>query len=118
MEWRTGPQSCLCSLGWQLQGDDLRLFVDAGTNLGTSPELRGARSAHAWEAHHAWFDWARVDDVLHSTATAERPAEAGKLNHYAPSFVYRYKRLPWITVQQRVDLTQRLVTLEDAANQR
>lgn len=111
VEWKTSPQACGCSLGWQLQGGDFRLFVASTLNHGTSAELRESRSAHAWKAHREWFDWTRVDGVLGGAVTADLPREPRKLNPYAPDFVYRYKRLPSITVQQLVDVTERLADL-------
>lgn len=110
VEWSALFLRCGCRPGWQQQGRDFRLFVITSQDTGRGPDVRRRREAHVQAEHLDWFDWTRVDAILGTKQVAARP-EAGGFNAYAPDFVYRNKPAPDITVQQLIDVTERLADL-------
>lgn len=93
------------SIGWQLQGDALRLVLWLN-----SPELKGKgdtkkleRAMHAEERWLDWFDFGHAEDVLGPLLHA-RSFQAGEWNHFDPDFVYRWRRVdPATTSSQLID---------------
>lgn len=84
--------------GWQLQGDQFRLTIivpEGHPGHGRDQESRAAREEEA-ARHPGYFDFSAVP--VSGTATVSRYC------HYAPDSVYRYVRVPGITVEQAVQL--------------
>jgi hypothetical protein len=89
------------SVGWQLQGDQFRRAVvfSSDTYTGRTVESRDRREAWS-RAHPELFAFAG--------ALAELPQGRREFNHFAPSFVYRYVKVPGMTIGQLKDAAQRL----------
>lgn len=79
-------------LGWQLQGNQFRRAVVFGTDLeGRSVEARRRREVASRE-HPEFFSFPRGIGGV--------PAGRKEFNHFAPGFVYRYVKVPDLTVGQ------------------
>lgn len=79
-------------LGWQLQGNQFRRAVVFGPELeGRSAESRDAREAVSRE-HPEFFAF--------PAALGGTPAGRKEFNHFAPGFVYRYVKVPGLTIAQ------------------
>ena len=70
-------------------------------------DKRNDRSTFAWQ-HSAFFDFDPMCQVLGCGDGRCRPQRARPdpwgFNHFNPDFVYRYRRLPDVTVERFVDL--------------
>ncbi len=95
-EFTKGPDGLI--LGWQLQGDQFRLTIivpEGHPGRGRDRKSRAVREEEA-ARHTGYFDF--------STVPVAAAATAGRFCHYAPDSVYRYVRVPGITVEQAVQL--------------
>jgi hypothetical protein len=90
-------------LGWQLQGGQFRFALVLRSAAGRGPAAKTRREDVA--DRHAEF-FRRLQDLA---APALDPAVGpvrGRYNHYDPDFVYRYRRLRDVTVDELLDLTE------------
>jgi hypothetical protein len=95
-EFADGPDGL--RWGWQLQGDQFRLTIivpQRHPGHGRDRESRAAREQEA-ARHPGYFDF--------SAEAVSGRVTAGRYCHYAPDSVYRYVRMPGITVEQAVQL--------------
>jgi hypothetical protein len=90
------------SVGWQLQGDQLRLVAlvqDRGF-LGRGTELRARRASIVENEYLNWFDFHAAQETLGDLLIPKEWAP-GQWNHYHPNFVYRYRKIkPGTTTRQ------------------
>ncbi len=86
-------------LGWQLQAAQWRRFLMAPDLAGTGPEAKAARTAYA-DAHYG--DWFTFGPEQTHGPFPQGP-QAG-YNHYDPDFVYRYVKVPGLTVLELLDM--------------
>ncbi|WP_427015960.1 PD-(D/E)XK nuclease family protein [Pseudarthrobacter sp. P1] len=92
--------------GWQYQEGAFRLalILDNLTGKGAAAKARRAEFAASLPG---LFDFTVLDEVLDSAGTSSAPKDKGQpggaFNHFDPAFVYRYKKLPDLTVQQLID---------------
>lgn len=94
-------------VGWQAQGRQWRLAM-----ILTAPDVVG-RGSHAkraaFAAEHAdYFEFGPMYELLQCSEVSCMPVTARTpphgFNRYDPDFVYRYRLLPDVTVEQLVDL--------------
>lgn len=81
-------------VGWQLQGDQLRLAVlvrDDGL-AGRDAGLEARRAAAVEADHLDWFDFDALDKQFGDRLTP-KTWKPGRWNHYKPDFVYRYRKI-------------------------
>lgn len=94
-------------VGWQYQGGQWRLAMVLGTLSGRGPAAAARRAEYA-ARYERWFDFNTMYKVLGCTEADVMPKRARTppdgFNKYDPDFVYRYRRLPEVTVRQFVDL--------------
>ncbi|WP_454858972.1 hypothetical protein [Promicromonospora soli] len=90
------------SVGWQLQGDQLRLVAlvqDRGF-LGRSTEHRARRASIVENEYLNWFDFHAAQETL-GDLLIPKEWGPGQWNHYYPDFVYRYRKIkPGTTTRQ------------------
>ncbi len=94
------------AVGWQLQGEQFRLFMvlRAEGMSGRTLDHRHRRETFARESG-SWFNFEVLREITGIEAEA-RPAATGAglgFNKYDPDFVYRYLPSPGITVGQVID---------------
>jgi hypothetical protein len=82
--------------GWQVQGDQFRLAIRVKKD---DDKLRGVNAKAQREAfaerNEELFNFLNLDDTL-----GTRNKAVSKFCHYNPDFVYRYKKVPNLTVDQ------------------
>jgi hypothetical protein len=81
-------------VGWQLQGDDLRLVVlfrERGLS-GKGLDAKARRARRAEDHWTDWFDFGALPETVQLVLT-NVGTKPGKWNHYDPDFVYRYRRI-------------------------
>jgi hypothetical protein len=90
------------SVGWQVQGDQLRLVAlvqDRGF-LGRGTEHKARRASIVENEYLNWFDFHAAQETL-GDLLIPREWAAGQWNHYYPNFVYRYRKIkPGTTTRQ------------------
>ncbi|HEX8509974.1 MAG TPA: hypothetical protein VF635_10855, partial [Propionibacteriaceae bacterium] len=100
------PISTTRTVGWQLQGNQLRRCVLlSDTHLyGRGDEKAGARARVAAEEYPHWFDFRFAEHILGDRAKLPPGGTTG-WNHFAPSFVYQYRKLdPSVTTAELVQI--------------
>jgi PD-(D/E)XK nuclease superfamily protein len=104
--YRTGWPPPDGRVGWQLQGDQFRLTIVIRHLEGRTSELRRKRHEFA-EAHAHLFAFGLLDAALGTedqlVMPTDAPPEARGFCRFDPDFVYRYKKVPGITVGQLED---------------
>lgn len=85
-------------LGWQYQRGQWRVAVITEHHKGRGEELRDLREASVAARYALWFDFRAIPTLVERDISDVPPREAsGGFNHYAPDFVYRYRKLPALT---------------------
>ncbi len=88
--------------GWQLQGEEFRLAIvvpESHPGYGKSAQHWAARQEEA-HRHPDLFEFGPI-----TGADAEGPTRGGvRFGRFNPNFIYRYVRIPSITVGQAVEL--------------
>lgn len=108
-------------VGWQYQEGVLRLalILDHLKGTGQSAKLKRAEFALA---HPEFFSFDHLDEILGTTGVAISSSSKpeGPFGHFDPDFVYRYKKIAGLSVQQLIDLTvaqaRHVERLSNAAN--
>lgn len=97
IEW-FWPLNVESEAGWQVQDDQFRLAIRVNKNngqlIGKGKEKKAERAIFA-EKHKDFFDFSDIDDQLDTLATM-----ISEFRHFDPNFVYRYKKVPDLTVSQ------------------
>jgi hypothetical protein len=89
------------TVGWQLQGNNIRLFAVLPALAGKSSEDIAARVKWARE-NIRYFDFSVVDDILETQGVPEKPRSKGpevEFNRFNPDFVYRSKKVDSLSVR-------------------
>jgi len=84
--------------GWQLQGDQFRLALITPSLAGNAEKNISDRTEFG-KKHENVFDFSNLDAHL---GTAYLPVQPIKrtFGHYNPDFIYRYKKVPHLTLRQ------------------
>ena len=92
--------------GWQYQGGQFRLALVLPHLTGKGPAHKERRAAFA-RKYPEYFSTGHLDRILGSSNVAISANKQGKIdgvfNHFDPDFIYRYKKLPHLTVEQLAD---------------
>ncbi|MFC8943336.1 hypothetical protein ACFT1B_35195 [Streptomyces griseoincarnatus] len=103
------------SVGWQVQGDQLRLVAlvqDSGF-LGRGIEHKARRASIVENEYLNWFDFHAAQETL-GDLLIPREWAAGQWNHYYPNFVYRYRKIkPGTTTRQLATALARITSRTD-----
>lgn len=93
-------------LGWQYQHGQWRAAVITEQHKGRGEELRDMREASVAARYGSWFDFKAIPTLVEREVRDVPPREAsGGFNHYAPDFVYRYRKLPALTQDELLALS-------------
>ena len=93
-------------LGWQYQHSQWRVAVIAGSHVGRSSEVREQRHAYVARRYASWFDFDQIPDLIGRDTSSVPPTESkGGYNRYDPDFVYRYRQIPDLTLDEMVTLS-------------
>lgn len=104
------------SIGWQLQGDALRLvlWLNDIELEGKGPAKKLLRASHAEEHWLDWFDFDDVEDSL-GTLLGAKTFQPGDWNHFDPDFVYRWRKVDAETTSSHlIDALARLCRRTDS----
>lgn len=89
------------SIGWQLQGTQWRLAIKTAVHMGGSTELRDLRFQHADQNYEGWFDFSEIPTLIGKSISMNSTKEkSGSYTEYKPNFVYRYRNLPGLTLNE------------------
>lgn len=98
------------SIGWQLQGTQWRLAIKTAVHVGGTNELRDLRYAYADLVYQDWFDFSEIPELLGRTISVNSTKEKnGTYTGYKPNFVYRYRSLPGLTLNEMKVLSQHYI---------
>ncbi|OCG74770.1 PD-(D/E)XK nuclease family protein [Microbacterium sediminis] len=89
--------------GWQYQEGQFRLFVVTPHLAGRSDSDKRAREEFA-AAHPELFDFSPLREALAPLDDVVRPPD--RFGHFAPAFVYRYVKVPDLSVAQLIAATR------------
>lgn len=89
-------------IGWQLQASAWRRFLLVPEKL-LGAQAKAGRAAYAESKHPGWFDFSREQELGPFT----QMPKVG-FNHYDPDFVYRYLKVPGLTVAELLQLSLRI----------
>lgn len=107
--------------GWQYQEGVLRLALVLDHLNGKGQPAKSKRAEFA-RAHPEFFSFEHLDEILGTTGVAISPSSKseGPFGHFDPDFIYRYKKIAGLAVQQLIDLTvaqdRHLERLSNAVN--
>lgn len=91
------------SAGCQYQGGTFRLALVLPHLAGKGLDSKNTRAAFA-QNHPEYFSFDHLDPILDSAGVKMSDNKQGKsdgdFNHFDPDFLYRYKKLPNLTVEQ------------------
>lgn len=89
--------------GWQFQGGQFRLALILPHLVGKGPDSKERRAAFS-RNYPEYFSFDHLDRILDSSSVNLSENKQGKIdgafNHFAPDFIYRYKKLPHLSVEQ------------------
>lgn len=89
--------------GWQYQGGQLRLALILSHLAGKGTPSKERRAEFA-RTYPELFSFGHLDHILDSSSVKLSENKQGKIsgvfNHFAPDFIYRYKKLPHLSVEQ------------------
>ncbi len=89
------------SIGWQLQGEQWRLAIKTGVHVGRSAELRDKRFDHVSRNYGGWFDFSDIPTLIGKSISVNSTKEKnGSYTEYQPDFVYRYRNLSELTLNE------------------
>lgn len=102
-------------LGWQYQEGQWRVVVITSKHQGKTAELRERRHAYVADRYRDWFAFDVVPTITGRTIDKVPPTEQrGAFNNFDPDFVYRYRLLRDLTLDELVALSDHY--LRAAAN--
>jgi hypothetical protein len=102
-------------VGWQYQGNQWRLAVITKTHFGKSADQREMRHSHVAREYASWFDFSQIPILLDKELPEVPKNELkGGFNGFNPDFVYRYRSLPDLTINEAKLLSDHF--LEKAIN--
>jgi hypothetical protein len=87
-------------VGWQYQHGQWRLAVICAMNVGRTEGLRAAREEHVAAAYSGWMDFGALSGITGREPVIPGKEAKGGFNRYDPDFVYRYRKLPGLTVSE------------------
>lgn len=88
-------------IGWQIQGDQWKLAIRTSVHVGRTSELRDLRYAYVEKFYQDWFDFSEIPELLGRTISVNSSLEKkGTFTGYQPDFVYRYRSLPGLTLNE------------------
>lgn len=89
-------------LGWQYQHGQWRLLVITKQHKGKGEAVRKKRHDYVAQRYgHGWFDFSAIPDLIDADVDdIPRMERRGEYNGYNPDFVYRYRKLPELTLSQ------------------
>jgi hypothetical protein len=94
-------------IGWQYQNDQWRLAVIAKKHAGQSKALRARRHKSVAERYCKWFDFSPISDLIgRDISKVPRFESDDRYYGYDPDFVYRYRKLPDLTVSELETLSR------------
>lgn len=98
-------------VGWQLQESQLRLFVLIRDRrwMGKGDALRLERAAVAERDHSDWFDFDLIE--LELGAKVSVVGDPAEFRHFAPDFVYRYRKVDPSTTTEELARVLAALTL-------
>lgn len=89
--------------GWQYQGGQFRLALIIPHLVGKGSDGKELRAAFA-RNYPEYFSFDHLDRILDSSRVNLSENKQGKIvgafNHFDPDFIYRYKKLPHLSVEQ------------------
>lgn len=91
--------------GWQYQEGVLRLALVLDHLNGTGQSAKSKRAEFARAQPEFFFE--HLDEIVGTTGVAISSSSKleGPFGHFDPDFIYRYKKIAGLTVQQLTDLT-------------
>lgn len=92
-------------VGWQVQGQQFRLFAVLPHLDGRTEDLRAARSRWGLE-NRQYFDFGSLAEIVGLSVRDTVPAN-DTFNRYDPDFIYKYLKMPDLTVGELVQLAKR-----------
>lgn len=93
-------------LGWQYHHAQWRLLVLTSQHKGKGEQLKEKREELVSTRYASWFDFSAIPQLIRRDVSKLSPTEAaGGFNHYAPDFVYRYRKLPALTRDELLTLS-------------
>lgn len=88
-------------IGWQLQGKQWRLAIKTAVHVGDTSDLRDRRYAYAEQVYADWFDFSEIQELIGRSVSVNSSKEKkGTFTGYQPDFVYRYRNLPGLTLNE------------------
>lgn len=98
-------------IGWQYQNDQWRLAVITNKHAGRTKSLRERRHKSVAERYAKWFDFSPISDLIGRDSSEVPNFElGGRYYGYNPDFVYRYRKLPDLTVSELETLSRHYLT--------
>lgn len=94
-------------VGWQYQNAQWRLAVKTERHNGKTDDLRKMRHDYVSATYGSWFDFAPLTRLLPDSSLQIPPKEVvGDFYRYDPDFVYRFRKLPDLTLAQMQTLSR------------
>lgn len=94
------------AIGWQYQAEQWRLAVITAKHKGSGLGVIERRHRYVAERYAGWFDFSFIVALTGQEAEVVPPTEQrGEYNSYNPSFVYRYRKAPALTLGQILRLS-------------
>lgn len=88
-------------IGWQYQNDQWRLAIITKKQAGRSKVLRERRHKSVAKRYAKWFDFAPISRLIdRNISEVPRFETDGRYYGYNPDFVYRYRKLPDLTLAE------------------
>lgn len=98
-------------IGWQYQGDQWRLAIITKKNVGRSKAERESRHKTVAKKYAKWFDFSQINSLIgREVSDVPRLEAAGRYCGYNPDFVYRYRKLPNLTLTEMETLSRHYLT--------
>lgn len=98
-------------IGWQYQNDQWRLAIITKKHAGRSKSLREQRHKSVGERYAKWFDFSPISELIGRNISEVPSFEFdGRYYGYNPDFVYRYRKLPDLTVSELETLSHHYLT--------
>lgn len=98
-------------IGWQYQGDQWRLAIITKKQVGRSKAVRERRHKTVARKYAKWFDFSHINSLIgRDVSEVPRLEAAGRYCGYNPDFVYRYRKLPNLTLAEMETLSRHYLT--------
>ena len=98
-------------IGWQYQNQQWRLAVITKSHYGKTDDLKDRRHAVVAQRYAEWFDFSSIESLIGRTETQVPNLEVkGRYYGYNPDFVYRYRSLPNLTLEELETLSKHYLT--------